>query len=292
MNDLHRSLSERILRHIRTSNLAEGTHLTEVGLQALFGTSRKPIRSALAHLETQGVLKRIPRRGYFLADPRNAACVALPSAEGMTDEALYLGIAAQKMDGALSDRVSEDALMRRFAVSRPQLRRVLTRIATEGWIERNDGRGWSFAALIDSVEAYRESYEFRQRIEADGLRHPNFRFDREVLAELRRRQEFVRDEGWSSLGRLDLFEANSEFHETLAGLSGNRFLLPTVRKLNQLRRLVEYRLAERTDQALGRNREHLAILDALDDRDGESAARLMDAHLGRARDRKALPGVF
>ena len=53
-------------------------------------------------------------------------------------------------------------------------------------------------------------------IETHGLRSPDFRLDRTVLADLRRRQEIVANGGWQRLSQMELFEANSEFHEGLA----------------------------------------------------------------------------
>lgn len=291
MNELHRSLAERIVRHIRTSAMAEGQHLTEASLQEILGTSRQPIRSALGYLAERGVLERVPNKGFFLLDPALAAePAAVP--DDTSEEAIYLRIADDRLSKRLPDRVSENDLMRRYAVSRLALRRILTRISGEGWIERNEGRGWTFAALIDSVEAYRECYELRQVIEVHGLRSPDFRLDRAVLSELRRRQEFVAGGGWKQLSQMELFETNSEFHERLAGLSGNRFLVSTVQKLNQLRRLVEYRQTLNTDQVIGQNAEHLAILDALDAEDTGRAADLMHEHLGKAKVRKARAEMF
>lgn len=292
MNELHRSLADRIVRHIRTSALGAGAHLTEASLQEILGTSRQPIRSALAILAGQGILERVPNRGFFLRDPGLARAGAALPAEETSDEAIYLRIADERLSRRLPDRVSENDLMRRYGISRLALRRVLTRISGEGWIERNEGRGWTFAALIDSVGAYRECYELRQVIETWGLRSPGFRPDRTVLARLRRRQRIVADGGWQRLSQMELFETNSEFHEGLAELSGNRFLLATVQKLNQLRRLVEYRQTLNTDQVRGQNAEHMGILDALDAGDAGRAADLMFAHLGKAKDRKARAEMF
>jgi len=63
---------------------------------------------------------------------------------------------------------------------------------------------------------------------------------------------------------IELFESNSRFHETLAKWSNNRFILQSIKRVNQLRRLVEYQQAStnrkpRQTQA----HEHLEILDAL-----------------------------
>jgi DNA-binding GntR family transcriptional regulator len=292
MNDLHRSLAEKIARHIRTSAMPEGQHITEHSLQDLLGTSRQPIRAALSRLEQNGVLTRVPNKGFFLRDPDSGPPEEPRPADDQSDEAVYFRIADDRLSRRLPDKISENDLMRRYEVSRPALRRILTRISGEGWIERNEGRGWTFAALIDSVEAYRECYELRQAIEPFGLRSPGFDPDPRVLGELRRRQEMVADGGWKRLNQMELFETNSAFHEGLATLSGNRFLLLTVQKLNQLRRLVEYRQTLNTDQVREQNREHLAILRALDNRDIDRAAMLMHDHLGRAKLRKARAEMF
>lgn len=291
MNELHRSLAEKIVRHIRTSAMTPGQHLTEASLQEILGTSRQPIRSALGFLSELGVLERVPNRGFFVSDASRAGTTGV-AADETSEEAIYLRIADDRLTKGLPDRVSENDLMRRYGVSRLALRRILTRISGEGWIERNEGRGWTFAALIDSVEAYRECYDLRQVIEVHGLRSPEFRLDRAALAELRRRQEFVANGGWRNLNQMELFETNSEFHEGLAELSGNRFLVATVQKLNHLRRLVEYRQILNTDQVIGQNAEHLAILDALDAGDANMAADLMSAHLGKAKQRKARAEMF
>ncbi|EYR83961.1 GntR family transcriptional regulator [Shinella sp. 838] len=292
MNELHRSLADKIVRHIRTSAMERGQHLTEASFQSLFGTSRQPIRSALGILADQGIVEQVPNKGFYLRDPDRIAADPLPAANDTSDEATYLRIADDRLSRRLPDRVSETDLMRRYGVSRLGLRRILTRISGEGWIERNEGRGWTFAVLIDSVEAYRECYDLRQVIEVHGIRSPEFRADPVILADLRRRQEIVADGGWQRLSQMELFEANSSFHEGLAALSGNRFLINTVQKLNQLRRLIEYRQTLNAEQVRGQNAEHLAILDALDVGDTAKAADLMHNHLGKAKLRKARAEMF
>jgi DNA-binding GntR family transcriptional regulator len=272
--------------------MERGQHLTEASFQSLFGTSRQPIRSALGILADQGIVEQVPNKGFYLRDPDRIAADPLPAANDTSDEATYLRIADDRLSRRLPDRVSETDLMRRYGVSRLGLRRILTRISGEGWIERNEGRGWTFAVLIDSVEAYRECYDLRQVIEVHGIRSPEFRADPVILADLRRRQEIVADGGWQRLSQMELFEANSSFHEGLAALSGNRFLINTVQKLNQLRRLIEYRQTLNAEQVRGQNAEHLAILDALDVGDTAKAADLMHDHLGKAKLRKARAEMF
>lgn len=292
-NQLHKALAAKILRHARTSGLEAGHHLTEASLQEVLGISRGPIRAALAHLTADGYVEKKPNRGFFLA--RIGGTNDTPAAEedaSNDDEALYLAIADSRLLGSIPATVSEPDLMRRFNITRPRLRRILTRIATEGWIERREGRGWSFVQLIDSIEAYRESYELRQMLEPAGLIHDSFSLDGGVMDRLRKQQMMVRDGGWKSLSQIELFETNAQFHEGLASMSGNRFLVGVIERQNQLRRLVEYRQTLNRDQVKGQNDEHLNILEVLASGNRFEAAQLLSYHLGNAKNRKARTSIF
>jgi len=292
-NQLHKALAAKILRHARTSGLQPGHHFTETSLQEVLGTSRGPIRAALAHLTKDGFVEKQPNRGFFLTAIGGVDDARAGETDGASDdEALYLAIADSRLMGSLPETVSEQDLMRRFNITRPRLRRILTRIATEGWIERREGRGWSFVQLIDSVEAYRESYELRQMLEPAGMMHDSFTFDQTIVDRLRNQQIMVRDGGWQTLSQIELFETNAQFHEGLAAMSGNRFLLGVIERQNQLRRLVEYRQTLNRDQVRGQNDEHLQILDALTRGNRFEAAQLLSYHLGNARNRKARISIF
>ena len=88
---------------------------------------------------------------------------------------------------------------------------------------------------------------------------------------------------------IELFEANSGFHETVASWSGNRFILQALRRANQLRRLVEYRHAAREREARRvQIVEHLEILDAIEAGNMAQASTLMRQHLEGARQAKAV----
>ena len=147
--------------------------------------------------------------------------------------------------------------------------------------------------MIDSVEAYEESYLFRLAVEPAGLLSPRFNPVPAELDACRKQQTFIVDGGFQSMSTLELFEAGSKFHETLASWSGNRFILQGVRRVNQLRRLVEYGLVTRqrsTRQAQAT--EHLAILDPIARGDFLTAATLLREHLDVARRQKISSGIF
>ncbi|MGF6780071.1 GntR family transcriptional regulator [Paraburkholderia sp. GAS334] len=280
-------LQTRVIREIlalaRREDLAEGDRLAESVLAEKIGTSRTPVNVALHHLVGLGVVYYDANRGFFMAKAARDATDVAAHFFNEPDEPLYLKIADDRLAHRLPDVITEADLMRQYEVSRSVLRRVLSRMQEEGWLERQVGHGWQFMPMIDSVEAYEESYLFRAAIEPTGVMSPTFSADRGELEELRRRQRFIVESGYLSMNSIELFEANSEFHETIARWSGNRFIAQSVRRMDRLRRLVEYRQAKarkpRQEQAL----EHLAILDAIAQHDRLRAAALLRDHIEGAR---------
>ncbi|WP_283814759.1 FCD domain-containing protein [Bradyrhizobium aeschynomenes] len=129
-------------------------------------------------------------------------------------------------------------------------------------------------------------------LEPQGLRSSTFKLDRPVLSEQRKRQEFLHSAGFKTLGQVELFKSNSDFHEALALMSGNKFLAQTVARQNELRRLIEYRQTLDRDRVWRQPGEHLAIIDLLEKGSLEGAAKLLDKHIGGALKEKAPPELF
>jgi DNA-binding GntR family transcriptional regulator len=284
---LQLKLASQILSHARSSGWQSGHHLTEDSLQPLLGASRTPIRAAMAHLAEAGVLERRPNKGFFLKD---TPASSEPPADGETTEdesETYLAIAMDRLGQALPDVVSENELIRRYHLSRARLRHILARIAAEGWIERRPGRGWAFQPLIDSLEAYRENYRFRQIMEPASIRAPEFQPDPIRLGALRDQQSFVLNQGYRHLSQVELFEINAAFHEGIAAMSGNRFFVQTLARLNQLRRLMEYGRPLDRDRVRRVCQEHLGIIEALLAGDKAGGADRLEAHLTDAALEKA-----
>lgn len=288
LSPLQLRVARDIISLVRRENLKAGDRLATSHLASAIGTSRSPILAALAHLEHTGIVSRDPNRGYFLARDALSLDALVNELAAQPDDPLYLRIAEDRLGGQLPELVNEIDLMRRYEVSRSTLRSVLARIQKEDWIEKQVGFGWKFLPMIDSELAYRESYVFRSSIEPAGLLSDGFCADPEELTALRQQQQFIADTGFHSMTPIELFEANSHFHETLAKWSNNRFILYGVKRTNQLRRLVEYRQAtlDRTPrhrQILG----HLAILDAIAEKKLVHAAQLLREHLENARREKS-----
>ena len=289
LTPLQTRVARDVVSLVRRENRIAGDHLVESTLARQIGTSRSPVNAALRFLTQSGVLAHDLNRGYFLLrDARDLEDLAHRFSV-LPDDPLYLRIAEDRLAKALPDEVGEIDLMRRYGISRSVLRKVLARIQKEGWIEKSVGHGWLFLPMIDSNAAYEENYLFRILLEPAALSCERFRVDREALVGQRRQQELIADGGYERMTAIELFEANSGFHEVLASWSGNRFILQSLRRANQLRRLVEYRHA-----ASGREArrvqivEHLEILDAIESGNMTKAATLMRQHLEGARQAKVV----
>ncbi|MDP9095318.1 MAG: GntR family transcriptional regulator [Pseudomonadota bacterium] len=282
MSSLHVLLAHRVLDHIRAERLPAGHHLTEQSLEGVLGTSRSPIRGALAHLTERGVLMaRPPRRGLFLV--RDGTTLDVPESEEATEERGYLALARDRLAGELPVILTEKAAMARYGLTRERVRRILGRAAQEGWIEPRASKGWSFLPMIDGPEAYAESYALRAMLEPAALMMPKFRADPAVIQRLQGQQFALADGGYRTAGRVELFQANATFHEALAGLSGNRFITQVIARQNQLRRLLEYRLSSDDRARVGRQcEEHLAILSLIEHGKRAEAAQLLGEHLRNA----------
>ncbi len=213
------------------------------------------------------------------------------------EEQDYLALARDRLDGQLPAVLTETEAMRRYGLTRERVRRVLARAAEEGWIEQRAGKGWSFLPMIDGAEACAESYALRAAVEPAAMAMPGFRIDSAVLARLRRQQEALAAGAHRTAGRIELFQANSTFHEALARLSGNRFVAQLVTRQNQLRRLLEYRMSGDRARVGRQCEEHLAIIAHLERGERAAAAALLATHLAAAGEdkvrqlRNAQPGA-
>jgi DNA-binding GntR family transcriptional regulator len=211
LTPLQSRVAREIVTHARRENLKAGQRLAESLLAEQIGTSRSPVNAALRHLATLGVLSHDLNRGYFLNRDAHLLQDLAQRFASEPDDPLYLQIAADRLDRRLPDTVNEADLVRLYGVSRGAVRKVLSRVQQEGWIEKAAGHGWAFQPMIDSAEAYEESYVFRAAVEPTALTGGRFHAEPAQLATLRRQQEFIAASGFETMTEVELFESNSEW---------------------------------------------------------------------------------
>lgn len=283
---LQAQLSAQILAHVRERRLPRGQHLPVQALADLFRVSRAPVHAALKALERGGVVHLERNRGFFLEkgaqDLGDGGAGATPVPEEDEDEP-YLAIASDRLEGKLPERVTENELIRRYRLTRPQAVKIMARVAQEGWAERLRGHGWAFTPILTSREAYEQGYRFRAAIESAALLEPGFRADPDGLARLRDEQRALLEGDFKHLPRARLFAANAGFHERIMEWSGNPFFVDALRRVNQVRRLMEYRLAVDRGRLERQCREHLELLGMIESGDLITASAYLRVHIGTAR---------
>lgn len=282
-------LASNIELWIRQESLAEGTPLPERSLAERFKVSRTPVRDALQRLAQRQVVVSRPEGGYVVkkAEPVDPRLTLPPSDD---DEPVYLKIAEDRLAGLLPDRMTENELMRRYDLTRARLGAVLRRIAHEGWIERLPGHGWQFLPILSSSAAYDQGYRLRILLEPAALLEPTYQVDEAALRKCLAEQQALANGAAEWASPAQLFDSNARLHETIAGFSGNAFMVDSLRRVNSLRRLMEYRKNVDRLAAVRRCKEHLTLIELLLTGQREAAADFMRLHLRDAAREKAGKG--
>ena len=279
MRDLSVELAARIVEHLAGESMSAGDHVPAQRLADRFRVSRSPITKALQLLCEKGVLRQEPNRGYFVGE------APLPDARtlglvGPTDLVrVYFEIAEDRLAGRLADQASESELRTRYGLTRAQLNELLNRLSREGWAERRPGYGWTFSPILRTAASLDQTYRLRLAIEPAALLEPGFLLPRKAL------EKAVEIERSLLAGAIDqvsadaLYERGIRFHEMLAEASGNPFFVDTLRRVNQIRRLLAYRAMTDRSRYYPQSRQHLRILELLRREQNEAAAAEMRNHL-------------
>lgn len=273
---------------IAVGELSHGDTLAERALAERLDVSRSPIRQALKLLEEKGLVVTREDGGYTVANnPKLPALDILTSSSTDEIEPIYLKIAEDRLEGRLPDKITESDLMRRFALTKAQLSGILQRIVHEGWIERLPGHGWRFLPILTSPETYDQGYRFRILIESAALMEPGFKVDELALKRCLAEQQELIDGAVEWASPAQLFDANARLHETIAGFSGNVFIVESLKRINRLRRLMEYKKVVDREAAARRCKEHKVLIELLLNGQREAACDFIRLHLRDAAREKS-----
>jgi DNA-binding GntR family transcriptional regulator len=161
-------------------------------------------------------------------------------------------------------RLGEERLAADLGVSRTPIREALSRLHSEGLVERIDEGGYR-PRLID-LHLVRELYEIRFALECCALQRPANGgpvHDAEMLARLR--SDWVDLEVPLVEGGVgaDFVLLDEDFHERVAAAAGNTALVVQLHKVNERIRIVrmqDFLTAERVAVTID---QHLGVLDPL-----------------------------
>jgi DNA-binding GntR family transcriptional regulator len=161
-------------------------------------------------------------------------------------------------------RLGEERLAAELGVSRTPVREALSRLHSEGLVDRLSDGG--YGPVLPDLHLIRELYEIRFVLEKGALRRPTRggpAHDAAALEALR--------EDWSALDVPDRDEdvdsdfvlLDEDFHERVAASAGNRELTGTLRKVNERIRIVRMQDFLTVDRIAQTVDQHLGILDPL-----------------------------
>jgi len=286
-SDLTDRISHQLVQDIVSGAFDPGQHIRAQSIADRYSVSRTPVRDALIALERAGVLEHKQNRGYFVAEelPEDTQKLFPDKQAGSRED--YHRIAEDWLTDRLPEEVTEQFLRQRYGLTKAKLNELLLRAVREGWMERKDGYGWRFLPVAKTAEAFDEIYRFRMAIEPAAMLEPRFEIDRKVLEDQRRIQEHMLEADLNDFHPEHLLKNGSLFHEELIKLSNNPYFFTALQRVNQMRRLMEYRAEINRDRLVNQCTEHLAILELLERGEIADASYLMRRHLSGALKRKS-----
>lgn len=178
--------------------------------------------------------------------------------------------------GAAGERLDEQALAKRFAVSRTPVREALQQLASVGLIELIPNRG-AFVRRI-SIRELVQMFEVMAELEGMAGRLAARRISPGSLADLRLYLQGCEEAAHE--GDTDAYYAENErFHATIYDACGNDFLAGEARRL-QLRlkayRRLQLRVPRRMESSLA---EHRRIVEAIESGDAARAQAELQGHI-------------
>jgi DNA-binding GntR family transcriptional regulator len=178
-------------------------------------------------------------------------------------------------------RLNERVLCEQLAVSRTPLREAFKVLAGEGLIELLPNRGAAVAEL--SVADIEQTFEVLGALEGLAGRLACQRITEAELTEIRA----LHYEMLAAHARRDLaayYKINHVIHDRINASAGNAVLSATYLQMNARIQNLRFRSNFNQDKWNAAMKEHSAMLDALERRDGQALHAILEHHLLTKRD--------
>ncbi|UDF34040.1 UNVERIFIED_ORG: GntR family transcriptional regulator [Shinella sp. XGS7] len=180
--------------------------------------------------------------------------------------------------------IDELKLCQEMGISRTPLREALKVLAVEGLVTMKVRRGAYVTEM--SERDVREAYQLLALLESDAAARVAESASEAELAELQALHEQLERE----VGQRDAFFASNErFHLRLLEIEANRWRQQIVTDLRRVMKLNRHHSLFKQGRLAESLAEHRALMQALGQRDGATAARLMRAHFENGLNAAAAP---
>ncbi|GAA0923848.1 GntR family transcriptional regulator [Pseudonocardia zijingensis] len=170
----------------------------------------------------------------------------------------------------------QEQLSAELGVSRTPLREALRLLEQEGLVQVTAGQG--ARVVTGDLGTLLDAYELRAVVDGLAARLAAERAQREQVRHLRRAIDDQRAavDPWVPRGYT---QSNVDFHEQIAYLSGNEFVINQAPLLRMTAQVFTPVALVRPESAVRAIREHTAITDAIEAGDPAAAERLARAHI-------------
>ncbi len=190
---------------------------------------------------------------------------------------LYGGILSGELP--LGSPISEMEISAALKISRSPIREALRRMETEGLVHRYPGHG-TFVTNITQKDL-EDIFELRIMFELQALHTAYKYFDSEYLDALERDFMYLNPDSQPQ----QYYDANTRLHTGIIAYAGNERMEKFYNQLLAQMAIVN-RISARDPEHFVLSREkHLAIVQAIKQRDLEKAEQYLRAHLEEVRDR-------
>lgn len=174
-------------------------------------------------------------------------------------------------------RVREGELASFLGVSRTPVREALIRLESTGMVSLQPGKGALLCPVSD--KDYLEWLQLREQLEGFATREAALNASQRDVERLRAifKQFMVKDE--SSIEQDAYGKANVSFHKEIIRLANNRLLDRVWDAFGHTQTTYRRQTIKRLHRSRDSLREHLAIIDAIEQRDAELAEALAKEHV-------------
>jgi DNA-binding GntR family transcriptional regulator len=207
--------------------------------------------------------------------------IAKSSAEHIYD---VLSLQISNLMIPMGQRLTEEGLSKDFGVSRTPVREALRTLELAGYVEKESNRGYRVRTI--DLETADEIYTVRTALEILSVRLAGPHSGSREFAQLKRDVEAsIGAAAKQELNDPDLLatELREGFHERLASISGNSELERLLRDIDA--RIHAFRRLDSAvpDRAYMAQKEHLKILELMEQGDLDAASSAMEQHIARSR---------
>ncbi len=198
-------------------------------------------------------------------------------------EVVYHRLRDEILNGRVSprERLTEPKLGRAFEVSRTPVREALSRLLSDGLIERTD---FGYAVVVPSLEDLRNLYELRITLELRGIaraiENAQVRHDEALLRAELATWEPLRDAPPDPDPSFVILD--EQFHQVLSRASGNTQLTGALVTVNQKIRAVRMHDFVEEDRITATIDEHMAILRLVLAHELPEALTALHRHVGES----------